>query len=227
MVSATMNNTIHTVFCLLLDKYGPQGWWPVNGIYFSGEENPFEIAVGAVLTQNTAWENAEKALERLRKRGLLTAEAIVNIPVYELANVIRPSGFYNQKAERLQLLCKFYLRRVCKNESPDRDELLNLKGIGPETADSILLYAFHIPLFVIDTYTRRIFIRIGSVSEGDSYEKLQSLFMNSIPRDEKVYNEYHALIVRHGKDICRKTPRCPECVVNREGLCRFGTVNSL
>jgi len=216
-----MNPLIHRIYELLLETYGPQGWWPVRGTYFPREEDPFEVTVGAVLTQNTSWTNAARALEGLRERGLLDPHRIAALEKKELARIVRSSGYYNQKAERLQGVCRFLLHAARRDSIPTREDLLGIKGIGPETADSILLYAHHVPAFVIDAYTKRLFTRIGLAREDASYTELQQLFMENLPRDEGLYGEYHALIVRHGKEVCRKVPLCNHCVLARGDLCAF------
>jgi endonuclease-3 related protein len=209
------------IYQVLLREYGPQGWWPVGGFYFPKDESPFEIAAGAILTQNATWKNAERALDNLRKRGLLSPEALGKIKPSVLAEIIRPSGYYNQKALRLKELSRFFKNRIDAEHVPGRNSLLGVSGIGPETADSILLYAFHIPVFVVDGYTRRIFTRLGVFSGKESYSTVQECFMGVLPRDVKIYNEYHALIVKHGKEVCRTAPLCDRCVLKLEKICRF------
>lgn len=216
-----VSKKITEVFQVLLRVYGPQGWWPVGGSYFPENESPFEIAAGAILTQNTSWKNAERALKNLRENGLLSPEPLCTIDAAVLAKIIRPSGYYNQKATRLKELSLFFTKRLDTERVPDRDDLLDVPGIGPETADSILLYAFHVPVFVVDAYTRRIFMRIGILNGKESYKAVQNLFMKSLPCDEKLYNEYHALIVKHGKDVCCAVPLCDQCILKREKICRF------
>ena len=197
------------VFQALLDRYGPQHWWP--------GESPFEVMVGAVLTQNTAWENVERAIARLKAAGALDPRVIVESEPQRLAEWIRPAGYFNVKARRLQAFCAWYLERggleALRRQptEPLRADLLAVHGIGPETADDILLYALERPVFVIDAYTRRLFARLDLVGEGWGYERLRAWFEDGLPREVPLFNEYHALIVRHAKEHCRKRPRCPGC----------------
>ena len=210
---------LRAIYTQLLARYGPQGWWPA--------ESPFEVIVGAILTQSTNWQNVERAIENLKKHNALTPEQLSKLPEEKLAELIRPAGYFRQKAKKLKaFVAHLYahydgdLRRMLAQSTKKlRAELLSIWGIGPETADSILLYAAHKPVFVVDTYTRRIFSRLGLVSEKVSYEKLQGLFMQKLPRSAKLFNEYHALIVRHGKEICRPQPRCERCVLAH--ACQF------
>ena len=214
-----MDPLIPRIYTLLLDFHGPQGWWPVGGSYFPKQEDPFEVTVGAILTQNTSWTNASMAIEELRRLGMLSVHSILNAGLEQLAAAIRSSGYYNQKADRLKRVCRFL--HNASGRTPSQEELLAIRGIGPETADSILLYAYRIPVFVIDAYTRRIFSRIGIALEHMSYDDLQGLFMQNLPLDEKLFNEYHALIVKHAKALCSKVPQCRGCVVAQEQLCAF------
>ncbi len=204
------------IYKIFYESYGPQGWWPA--------ESWFEVVVGAVLTQNTSWKNVEKAILNLKHNGLLDPEKLYALSDQELTVLIKPAGFYNIKAQRLKNLMNllkeydFEFERLLKNIS--REKLLSVKGIGKETADSILLYAFNIPVFVVDNYTKRIFHRLGVVSEKDDYDSIQKLF-HLIPSDVKIYQEYHALIVKHAKDICTKNkPLCERCAV--ENYCKYG-----
>ncbi len=171
--------------------------------------------VGAILTQNTNWKNVEKAIFNLKQADALHAEAILDMDNARLRELIRPSGFFNQKADRLKLFCTFYLRHGKENglkKLPNpRAELLAQKGIGPETADSILLYALQMPVFVVDAYTRRIFSRLGLISADIDYTATQTLFMNHLPADVLLFNTYHALIVEHAKRHCRVKPDCATC----------------
>ncbi|HKJ83051.1 MAG TPA: endonuclease III domain-containing protein [Mariprofundaceae bacterium] len=191
----------------LLTAYGPQKWWPA--------ETPFEMMVGAVLTQNTSWTNVERAIAALRSRGLLDPAQIVGCDEASLAETIRPSGYFNQKAHRLKLLADFYLEQSSlaglKRLPQPRHALLTLHGIGPETADSILLYALGMPVFVIDAYTRRIFTRLGLIPPDTTYHTLQALFEANLPAEVPLYREYHALIVMHAKAHCRSRPACDDC----------------
>lgn len=212
---------IFLVYRILYDKYGPQGWWPVGGVYFPPHVDRYEIIAGAILTQNTSWKNASQALKALCEKELLDPEKILKLKPAELAGLIRSSGYYNQKAERLLAITELYLKTTAEGRKPERKELLSVRGIGPETADSILLYAYHEPVFVVDAYTRRTFMRMGLLKGELSYDKIQKVFMKSLPRDEKLYNEYHALIVRHGKDVCQKAPICNKCILWNKRLCRF------
>ena len=197
---------------LMLEHFGPQYWWP--------GETAIEIIVGAVLTQNTSWKNVEKAIESLKKEGLLSLEALYHISQTELAEKIRPAGYYRIKAGRLKNLIVFMMKTYdghipdMLKESTDvlRAGLLSVKGVGPETADSILLYAAKRPVFVIDAYTHRILHRHSMIDEHQSdYYELQSLFMDNLPEDTRIYNELHALIVRTGKEYCRRKPLCGKC----------------
>ena len=191
--------------------YGPQRWWP--------GETALEIIVGAILTQSAAWTNVEKALSNLTAAGVLSPEGLRTLAEDQLAALIRPSGYFNAKASKLKafvaLLDERYggdLDRMLGSPVDElRAALLTTHGIGPETADSILLYAVGRPVFVIDAYTRRTFSRLGLRPESDSYHGWQRLFMTVLPSDASLFNEYHALIVRHGKEVCRKRPLCARC----------------
>ncbi len=201
------------LYRVLSDAYGPQGWWPAD--------SPFEVIVGAILTQATNWGNVERAIEHLKKHNALTPKRLHKISEERLAELIRPAGYFRQKAKKLKAfvahLCAHYdgdLRRMLAQPTKKlRAELLSIWGIGPETADSILLYAANKPIFVVDAYTKRIFSRLGFISSQISYGELQQLCMAQLPKSAKLFNEYHALIVRHGKEICRSTPRCEQCVL--------------
>jgi endonuclease-3 related protein len=182
----------------LFHFYGPQNWWPGEGL---------EIAIGAVLTQQTNWKNVEKALLRLKENDCMNLDCLKSIPLNKLEDLIKSSGFYKVKALRLKNLIDLLLQ----NSPPNRDSLLKVKGIGYETADSILLYQFEQPYFVIDAYTFRILERLGFYS-GRNYMELQRIFMESIPNDIQLYKEYHALLVVHAKNCCTKSdPNCSEC----------------
>lgn len=204
---------------LLLDMFramaaalGPSGWWPA--------ETPFEVVVGAVLTQNANWRNVEKALANLRAAGLLDAARLDALPEADLAELIRPAGFYRVKAARLRNLLR-WLKRECDFDlgrlagqglETLRPKLLAVNGVGRETADSVLLYALGLPTFVSDAYTLRVFSRHGLVPATADYERVRGLFMDVLPADATLFNEYHALIVRTGKAWCaKKSGRCGEC----------------
>lgn len=201
------------IYDRLLACFGHQDWWP--------GETRFEIMVGAVLTQNTAWTNVEKAITNLKDQGLLSFEAMVAMPHTALAECIRPCGYFNVKASRIHNLLTMVetrysgdLNLLVQDELPSlRQALLSVSGIGPETADSILLYVAGKPIFVVDTYSHRLLSRHGLVPEEEvDYHAMQELFMDSLPADPVLFNEYHALIVRTGKEFCKKTnPRCSSC----------------
>lgn len=198
----------------LYRTFGPQSWWP--------GESPFEVIIGAILTQNTNWRNVERALANLKERDLLTPRAIHGLAPIELAVLIKPAGYYNIKARRVKNFIDFLfenyagdLRRMAKVPTPElRREILAVNGIGPETADAILLYALDRPAFVIDAYTKRILYRHGLVGRDAGYTEMQEIFVRALPADRQLFNEYHALIVRTGKDFCRPQPRCAECPLN-------------
>ncbi|WP_303721835.1 endonuclease III domain-containing protein [Malonomonas rubra] len=212
-----------TIYQRLFDHYGPRHWWPA--------ETPFEVAVGAMLTQNTNWSNVEKAINNLRAANALSCQAISHLPRKELETLIRPSGFFRQKAERLQLFCNYL--RVHYHSSletllqqplkPLRKELLELKGIGPETADSIMLYAGEHPTFVVDAYTGRLFSRLGFLDGTEKYQQIRSFFMSQLDSHSKLYNEFHALIVIQCKEHCRKKPLCDNCPL--EMICSYRQQN--
>jgi len=200
------------IFRQLEARFGLQQWWPA--------ETPFEVIVGAILTQNTAWTNVERAIANLRTAGALTPEAVVALALADLETLIRPAGFFRQKASRLRhvtsILVDLYggdVAMLCAGPLDEtRHRLLALPGIGPETADSILLYAAHRPSFVVDAYTRRIFTRLGLLDGSEGYETIRTRFMNELPPDASLFNEYHALIVTLAKRHCRKRrPDCPAC----------------
>ncbi len=235
---------INRIFNILLDLYGYQGWWPVpesagrKGFdaagYHPGNYEPpqnkserFGIIIGAVLTQNTSWNNVENVLRRIKDENLLTPQSILQAPFDMLASIIRPSGYYNQKAKKLKIVSEFFLdeNRLDKEAACDgritRDKLLSLWGIGRETADSMLLYAYHFPVFVIDSYTVRIISRAGLISGKESYDEIQHIFVSESEESADRYcNEYHALLVLHAKRFCRKQPLCSGCPL--KVICRTG-----
>jgi len=197
-----------------MKTYGPQYWWP------AGDKNrETEIIIGAILTQNTSWTNVEKAIKNLRENNLIDFKKINKINSTKLANLIKSSGYYNQKAKKLKAFSNFikkydYNLKKLENKKNLREELLKIHGIGKETADSILLYALNKPVFVIDAYTKRILHRLKLADENSSYDDLQKLFMENLPKDSKLFNEYHALLVKLGKDFCKKKPVCDKCPLN-------------
>lgn len=230
---------LYRIYDILQREYGPQGWWPVTDdektqpSYHKGDytfprtnQQLFEIMVGAILTQNTSWKNVEKALMQLNHYQLLSADAITKIHLKTLAKHIRSSGYHNQKAKKLKHLVQFleqypFPELKKRTASELRELLLNVHGIGPETADSIVLYAFNKPLFVIDAYTKRIFSRIGLCKEDVSYDELQHKIVNELIDEVQIYNEYHALLVEHAKRYCRTKPLCEDCPLKNG--CTFST----
>jgi len=209
-----LKEKIGDIYQRLYRSFGPQSWWP--------GETPFEVIVGAILTQNTNWQNVAKAIDNLKKAKVLTPKKLHSLPLATLARLIRPSGYFNIKAKRLRsfldFLFKDYQGKLEKMFSRPLDELrgeiLSVKGIGPETADSILLYAGGFPVFVVDAYTKRIFSRQKLLSEDMDYHRVQKIFMENLKKDVQLFNEYHALIVRLGKDFCKKTkPKCEVCQI--------------
>ncbi len=223
-----MCELLNRVYELLLEKFGPQGWWPVKSLagergfddkgYHPGrfdipstDEERFEIIVGAILTQNTTWKNVENVLNLLLKDNLMSPRAIVDMGLEELALKIRSSGYYNQKAKKLRAISQFFLSRSSGLVCPERKELLEVWGVGKETADSILLYAFNYPIFVVDAYTRRFVLGLNKLWRYDGgesfvdenklknsrwYDTLQNLFHSCLSKDSIIFNEFHALIVR-------------------------------
>ena len=208
---ALLGRKLEEIYQRLLLRYGRQNWWPADG--------PFEVIVGAILTQSAAWGNVAKALTNLKRAGVLTPTALRHLPLEELAGLIHPCGYYNAKAVKIKAFvewlgesCQDSLEKLFSMDTAQlRSTLLSLHGIGEETADSIILYAARKPIFVIDAYTRRIMSRLGLVPGSDNYSAFQRLFMESLPHDEPLFNEYHALLVRHGKTTCRKAPLCSGC----------------
>jgi endonuclease III related protein len=180
----------------------------------------FEVIMGAVLTQNTAWTNASQALEHLRREGVRLPADVLELPLPALARLVRSSGYFNQKAKKLKSLAARFAARGALGPAaaPTREGLLAEWGVGPETADSILLYAFHVPVFVVDAYTRRILARVGLTDGSESYDEIQRIFHASLEPSAPMYNEYHALIVEHAKAHCRTRPACASCPVSR---CRY------
>jgi endonuclease-3 related protein len=219
MESERINQCLKDIYQRLMAAYGRQHWWPA--------EETFEVMVGAILTQSTAWRNAEKAIANLKVARALSPEALRRLPLLELAQIIRPCGYYNAKALKLNSLAGWIgnhyhddLNRLFANDIAElRRQLLSIHGIGRETADSIMLYAAAKPVFVIDAYTRRIMSRIGLAPGINNYADYQQLFMAHLPADAQLFNEYHALLVRLAKDVCLKKPVCDKCCLN--GICRF------
>ena len=210
-MSSKKRDRIRAIYRILFKAFGPQHWWP--------GDTPFEIAVGAILTQNTNWGNVEKAIDNLKTAHVLSARKIHEMPVNTLAAFIRPAGYFNIKAKRLKafihFLCEQYggsMKRMRKEDAGIlRRQLLSVHGIGPETADSILLYALGKPIFVIDAYTRRILSRHGILGHDEPYPDFQNLFHLSLEGNVRLYNEYHALLVETGKSFCKPNPLCAEC----------------
>ncbi len=208
---AQMREMLHNLYDQLWQAFGPQGWWP--------GDTPFEVALGAILTQNTNWTNVARVIADLKSDGFLDAKVLRAMPEAELARRLQPAGYYNLKARRVKNFLDFFAHR--HQDSMDlmaqgdlealRSDLLTIKGVGPETADSILLYALHKPTFVVDAYTFRILSRHQLVVDSLSYEELRRLFMDHLPPDVNLFQEYHALLVRLGKEYCRPRPKCAEC----------------
>lgn len=206
------SDTLMKIYRELFKAFGPQGWWPGDG--------PFEVLVGAVLTQNTNWGNVARAIQNLKAAGKLSPQALHKTSPQELAKLIRPAGYFNVKARRLKNLIDWFFEKYNGNLKemfsekldPLREGLLSVKGIGRETADSILLYAGDTPSFVVDAYTYRVLSRHLLIPEDSTYEEIKSFFEDNLPRDVQLYNEYHALLVKVGKDYCKpRNPRCREC----------------
>jgi endonuclease-3 related protein len=212
------------IYHLLHEQYGPQHWWPA--------ETPLEMIIGAILTQSAAWTNVEKAIHNLKASSSLSIEGLQSIPQDELARLIYPSGYYNVKAKKIRAFVEWLaekydsdLNRLFALDIPTlRQELLSVHGVGEETADSIVLYAAHQPMFVIDAYTRRIITRLGLAPCEETYAAFQALFMENLLHDEALFNEYHALLVQHGKTVCRKVPLCRSCCLSH--VCRMPTVST-
>ncbi len=216
------SNCYHEAYDLLFSHFGPQNWWP--------GETPLEVMVGAVLTQNTNWKNVIKAIDNLRRAGILDYSQLLELPVDRLAEYIRPSGYYNLKAKRLHNLLEMI--NISYNGHLDyflednmisaRENLLNVTGVGPETADSILLYACGRPVFVIDTYTHRVFSRHNLVEEETDYHTMQTVFMDNLPGDANLFNEFHALVVLVAKRFCKKKePLCRQCPLQELNECNY------
>ncbi len=203
------DSKLRAIFDRLAAAYGPQGWWPARG--------PFEMMAGALLTQRTAWRNAELAIASLRRAGALSPEVLAVLPTPALEALVRPAGTFRAKAARLRALARWYVEAggrepLMRRPTPElRSELLGLPGIGPETADDILVYVFARPVFVVDTYARRIFSRYGWARGDEPYDRLSATVAGALRRDATVLGELHALLVEHGKRHCRATPRCPGC----------------
>ncbi len=211
MTSNSKKGTLLEIYYKLYSFYGPQHWWP--------GDSQFEIAVGAILTQNTNWSNVEKAIANLKAARLLTAHALHRVPAAQLALLIRPSGYFNIKTGRLRAFLAFLftayrgsMKKMAKDDTASlREKLLKVHGIGPETADSILLYSLGKPVFVIDVYTKRVLSRHGIIDYRASYDEYRRLFHKVLDDDAKLLNEYHALLVMVGKDYCKPKPRCENC----------------
>lgn len=213
-----MQKSLRNIYKMLYAHFGPRHWWPA--------ESPFEVMVGAILTQNTAWPNVEKAITNLKRKRLLSPRKIDRATSKSLYDPLRPSGYYKEKSKKLKAFVKFLIQfskgnidklRTYGTKSL-RKELLKIKGVGPETADSMLLYALNKPVFVVDAYTKRILTRHKLIPRDATYEKIQDFFMNSLPRRAKLFNEYHALIVEAGKNYCKKRkPLCKICPLSAIG----------
>ena len=219
----SISRVLQNIYRQLMNSYGPQHWWPA--------EESFEVMVGAILTQSTAWRNAEKAIVSLKAANALSSQALRRFNLPDLANLIHPCGYYNAKALKLKSLAhwlgEYYeddLNKLFANSTNQlRQQLLSIHGIGQETADSIILYAANKPIFVVDAYTRRIVNRVGLAPTDNSYTTYQSLFLDNLPADVGLFNEYHALLVCLGKNICHNHPLCKQCYLC--SICYFGANN--
>lgn len=203
---------LEKIYRRLFKAFGPQHWWP--------GDSPLEVAIGAVLTQNTAWSNVELAIKNLKRERLICLKKLGRITPKKLAELIRPAGYFNVKADRLKNLFRYLNDKKCNQRLSSlartdtarlRDELLAVKGVGPETADSILLYALNRPIFVVDAYTKRFLLRHRLVAPTVKYDELQRLFMNNLKKSSFLFNEFHALIVHLGKTHCKTRPDCSRC----------------
>lgn len=208
---------IKKIYDCLFAHFGPQHWWP--------GDSPFEVCVGAILTQNTAWSNVEKAIQNLKNAGLMNFESLSSVPIQRIAELIKPAGYFNIKAKRLRSFLDVVKKdfgsfenlvdltnQRARHAVPLRDWFLSISGIGPETADSMTLYAFGVPTFVVDTYTKRLLVRHSLIDEEADYDQIKDYFESHLESDVKLFNEFHALIVRVGKEFCKKTePKCKEC----------------
>jgi endonuclease-3 related protein len=214
MDGQAISQTLQNIYHRLMAHYGPQHWWPA--------QEPFEVIAGAILTQSAAWINVEKAIANLKAARALSPGALRQLPHSEIARLIYPCGYYNAKAQKLKAFAHWFGEQYHDNleklsdKSIDslRQQLLAIYGIGEETADSIILYAANKPTFVIDAYTRRIISRIGLAPSSNSYAAYQTLFMTNLPADARLFNEYHALLVRLAKNVCQPRPLCQQCCLN-------------
>ena len=214
------------LYMLLCKAYGPQHWWPALSV--------FEIIAGAVLTQNTSWRNVERALDNLKQAGALSADRILAMPPHALSALLRPSGCYNVKTRRLRAMCTWlvdnglvdnggHAHLAAVGTSDLRGSLLSVHGIGQETADAILVYVFERPVFVVDAYARRLFSRAGFIQGKEPYQEIRALVETQMASDAADFNEFHALIVEHSKQACRKNPRCGACPIHHR--CRYAADN--
>ena len=208
VLEENLNTKLLHLYHQLRAQHGSHKWWPAD--------TPFEVALGAILTQATAWRNVVKAIDNLKAADVFTPERIHALTQVELEQLIRPSGYYRAKAKKVRALVEHIAARpmhvmFAQAVPVLREELLSIYGIGPETADTIILYAAEKPSFVVDTYTYRLLSRLGWVEGNYHYAKLRNMFMENLPHDVDLFNEYHALIVRHGANVCQKTPKCQAC----------------
>jgi len=221
-------NIFKEIYETLYKMYGPQGWWPLLDVlgtnptktgsimgyhpndysYPKTKNQCFEICISAILTQNTSWPSVEKSLLNLKELIDITPENMLKLDINKLKEAIKPCGYYNQKSERLKIFSEFF---ITVKSIPTRDELLNVKGIGNETADSMLLYAFKVPSFVIDAYTKRMLLNLNLISENAKYDEIKELFETNIEKNLEIYQEYHALIVEHAKNYYRKKENYSKC----------------
>ncbi len=213
-------STPRIIYRVLRSHYGHQHWWP--------GDTPFEIILGAILTQSCSWSNVEKAIMNIKHVRALSPKTLIAMPLSRLASLVRPSGYFNQKAKKIRAFLSFFsaqygssiARMKKKRLAPLREELLSIWGVGKETADSILCYALSKPALVIDAYTRRLFHRLGHTAEDASYDELQDYLTARLPRSTALYNDFHAQVVIHCKDVCRTKPKCDRCTLSK--ICRWG-----
>jgi len=210
------------IYRLLFARFGHRNWWPA--------QTPFEVMLGAILTQNTSWANVERAIQNLKRARALRPKKLAEIDLKKLEKLVRPSGYFRQKAARLKIFLQFFLAPPIRGSIDQmkkiaptrmREMLLSVKGIGPETADSILLYALDHPVFVVDAYTKRIFARLGMIPEKIRYEQLRNSFEQTLPQDPNLFNDFHAQLVALGNQYCRKKPRCSSCPLAELKKCKI------